>query len=296
MKKIFVTGGSGFIGKEVVRVLADTNKYELIVLTRKVLHTHLKRVESVKGDILDKDSFRKYIDKSDIILHIAGIVVGSEEDIRKVNIEGTKNIIEIGQKKKLIFISSENVLYNNQSMYGESKKVCEKLVQKVKDSLILRISAVYGKYEKKNLGKIINWCKKFPFIFIPGNGKSLMQPIFVNDVAMFITNAIKKNKKGIFIIAGPSKISLNEFIDLIAKILNKKIVKIHLSLALIYPFIKINEILLRKPLIKWSQVINLNTNRIYNMSKTIQKLGHSPVSVEEGLSKILKNERYSKIY
>lgn len=289
-KKVFITGGTGFLGRAVVELLAKTGGYYLMVLTRKKIKSNDNNIKFVIGDILEKNSFQRYTREADIILHMAAISIGDDKTIWNVNVNGTKNIIELCKNKKLIFISSENVLYNNQSIYGESKKICENLVKNIKDHLILRITVAYGKHDKARLGRIINWCRDWPVIFIPGNGKSLMQPIFVNDVAGFILNAIEKDKKGTFLLAGNSMISLNEFINQVGLILNKKIIMVHIPLFLLFPLVKINEILLKNPFVRWSQLRNLNTKRVYNIIKTIEEFDYTPHTIKESFQRILLDD------
>lgn len=287
-KKIFITGGTGFIGREVVRIFEQTGRYKLIILTRKALNSDDKNIEFVIGNILDLNSFKNHVNCSDIVIHMAGVSIGKDGNIWKVNVEGTKNIIELCKDKKLIFISSENVLYSEQSAYGKSKKICETLVRNINDHLILRVTVAYGKHDNARLGRVINWCKNRSVIFIPGNGKSLMQPIFVNDVARFILNAVEKDKKGTFLLAGSSRVSLNEFINHVGLILNKKIIKIHVPLFLLFPLVKINETLLENPFVRWSQLRNLNTDRAYNINKTIEEFGYTPLTTQEGLLRTLR--------
>jgi len=289
MKKIFVTGGTGFLGKEIVKKLAQIKDYKLTVLTRRNIVSSNKNIQFVDGDILDKKSFEKYIVESDIILHIAGIGSGSRNMIWKTNVDGTKNVLDLSSGKKFILISSETVLYKNQGVYGESKKACEELVKKSNNHLILRITVAYGKQDNGRLGRIIELCKRYPLIIIPGNGKSLMQPIYIEDVATFILSAIKEDKEGAFILAGKSKISMNEFVEHVEDILDKKIIKMHIPLFLVYPLVKINEIFLTNPVVRWSQIKNLNTNRVYNLEDTIKELNHLPLTVHEGLLKTLRD-------
>ena len=289
MKKIFVTGGTGFLGKEIVKKLAQIKDYKLTVLTRRNIVSSNKNIQFVDGDILDKKSFEKYIVESDIILHIAGIGSGSRNMIWKTNVDGTKNVLDLSSGKKFILISSETVLYKNQGVYGESKNACEELVKKSNNHLILRVTVAYGKHDNSRLGRIIGLCKRYPLVIIPGNGKNLMQPIYIEDVATFILSAIKKDKNGIFILAGKSEISMNEFVEHVGDILDKKIIKIHIPLFLVYPLVKINEIFLTNPVVRWSQIRNLNTNRVYNIEDTIKELNHSPLTVHEGLLKTLRD-------
>ena len=286
-KTVFMTGGTGFIGREVVKVFSQTGKYQLIVLTRQDIHSSDESVKFVKGDILDKNSFQNHIKSSEIVLHIAGLSMGDEGMIKKINIEGTKNLIDLSSGKKFIFISSENVLYSNQGAYGESKKICEKLVQKIEDHLILRISVVYGRGDNTRLGSIVNWCKRWPIIFIPGDGNGLIQPIFVNDVAGFILKSLDKNKKGTFVLAGPTIVSINEFIKNVGELLGKRIFIVHIPLSPIYVLVKFIEMFFKKPIVRGYQLKNLNSKRIYEVNETFNEFEYFPTTLNDGLRKTL---------
>ena len=169
---------------------------------------------------------------------------------------------------------------------GKQKK-CEEYVKKSSNYLILRSTAIYGKGSNVILGKVLNYVKNSRFIFIPGNGKSLMQPIYVGDVSKYIYNGIKYDVKGTYIIAGKSKVSFNKFIDTSAKILKVKRTKIHVPLWILYPAVFILELIFKNPPIKHSQMKNLNTDRVYTLDDTINSLKYSPIDVLDGLKKTL---------
>ena len=286
-KKIFITGGTGFIGRKVVSIFAQTGKYELIILTRQDIFSDNESVRFVKGDILDKNSFQTHIKDSEIVLHIAGLSTGNEERIKKINVEGTRNVVDLSFGKRFIFISTENVLYSDQGAYGESKKVCERLVEKIENHLILRVSVVYGKGDKTRLGSVINWCKKWPIIFIPGNGNGLIQPIFVSDVAGFILKALDKKKEGTFVLAGPTRVSINDFIKQTGELLGKRIFIVHLPLFPIYSFVKFIEVLFKNPFIRGYQLKNLNSKRVYEVNEIFKEFEYFPINLNDGLKKTL---------
>ena len=286
-KKIFITGGTGFIGRKVVSIFAQTGKYELIILTRQDIFSDNESVRFVKGDILDKNSFQTHIKDSEIVLHIAGLSTGNEERIKKINVEGTRNVVDLSFGKRFIFISTENVLYSDQGAYGESKKVCERLVEKIENHLILRVSVVYGKGDKTRLGSVINWCKRWPIIFIPGNGNGLIQPIFVSDVAGFILKALDKKKEGTFVLAGPTRVSINDFIKQTGELLGKRIFIVHLPLFPIYSFVKFIEVLFKNPFIRGYQLKNLNSKRVYEVNEIFKEFEYFPINLNDGLKKTL---------
>ena len=285
-KKILVTGGTGFIGKVVVSKLSKFCKVR--IFARKKIQN--KAAEVYVGDILRIGDLQTAMDNIDCIVHLAALMQGNEKDIYAFNVNSTKVLVDMAVKKKIrkfIFLSSENAMWPEQNAYGESKKKCEELVKQFPNYLILRSTAVYGKGSKVILGKILNYVKHGKFLLIPGDGKSLMQPIYVEDVSRYILNGIKYDIKGTYVIAGKSKISFNEFIDTASRVLKSKKIKVHVPLWLAYIMVFALELFLKSPPIKLSQLKNLNTDRIYKLDSTVKDFKYEPIALEDGIKMAL---------
>ena len=140
---IFITGASGFIGKYLVQKLADSKeKMICLVLPQekgseadKFLKKHCK-VEY--GDVINKDVvdkvFSKY--KFDKVIHLAAVIKTPNKKIQyKVNTLATKYVVENCEKhkvKKLLFLSTDFVLYPYKNIYRDTKTIGrEKLLKKV---------------------------------------------------------------------------------------------------------------------------------------------------------------------
>ena len=147
----------------------------------------------------------------------------------------TKNVIKACKNagiKKIIFISGLGVSKNNQSDYFVSKYMAEReIMNSGLDYTIFRASYIMGKTD--HLTKILSMQIKKGIIVIPGSGKYRLQPIFVLDVAKIILEAVleKKFSKKILDLAGPQKISFEDFVNLFAKNTKIKIQKIDLESA-----------------------------------------------------------------
>lgn len=103
-KRIFLTGGAGFIGTNLIRRLVDENEIVIYdnfhrnAIDRTDLLSH-PNVKLIKGDILDTENLKKAIDGSNIVIHlaaIAGVDTVLRDPIRtmKVNMIGTYNVLE----------------------------------------------------------------------------------------------------------------------------------------------------------------------------------------------------------
>jgi len=146
--KILITG-KGFIGTYLSKFISADKIY----LMSRSTNPHL--------DVCDIDSF-KNIPDVDVIMHTAAYIGNEKELAHKVNVEGTKNLVNYAQEKniKIIFSSSCSVYErlpdrkeedaNPISVYGKSKFLAEKEILKNEKNICLRYSSVYGVGQNPN--------------------------------------------------------------------------------------------------------------------------------------------------
>ena len=142
-----VTGGTGFVGSHLIRV-ARGEGYELRALTRGWRPPE-DGIDWVDGALDRADSLVKLCDGADAVVHIAGLINGSNRAaFEAVNVGGTASIIDAARKtgvRRFIHISSLAAREPELSDYGRSKARSERLVAASGlDWTILRPPAVYG--------------------------------------------------------------------------------------------------------------------------------------------------------
>ncbi len=154
-KVVFVTGGAGSIGSEIVRqiidldakkvIIYDNSEYLIFMLEQQLKETaRLHRTELVIGTILNQDKlsrlFRKY--KPDIVFHAAAykhvhLMQDNIDESIQNNVIGTKCVIDAAIQnniKVVTFISTDKVV-NPTSVMGATKKLCEYYISSLKPSI-----------------------------------------------------------------------------------------------------------------------------------------------------------------
>jgi len=249
--KFVVTGGAGFIGSNIAKLLVKKG-HDVIILDN--FNTGRKEnLESIKDkidlhivDIKDKKIINEIINESDGIFHQAALAnvyesFSKSKEYFDVNVKGTKNIFEIAKENKIkvVFASSssvygevkimpitENIDRNPIHPYGQTKLECEFLAEEFsKEGLKvigLRYFNVYGLGQNdayagvitKFLNKIKE--KKSPEIF--GDGSQTRDFIFVKDVANANLSAMESEINFEFFNIGSQKsISILELAQIIIK-------------------------------------------------------------------------------
>ena len=282
--KMVFTGILGFLGKHLVAELKNDENFELLCLTRENEDTSYLQnlgINYQTCDLLDKISIEPHIQKSDLIIHLAAKLRSkNDEEKLKNNVESTQNILDCCSKKQRIIFSSSTLADNPLDTYGKSKKICEEIIMDSKiPYTILRMSIVFGPNDDAYISKIIKSINSGKSLPVPGDGKYIVQPVFITDVINAFKEIITKENftnKLLTIVGSPS--SLNELINNIGKILKKKPKVHHISMTILKPMVKIYQSFSKKPVVTKEQLVNLNSgshSMSYDSSFPISSLNES---------------------
>ena len=292
--KVLITGSRGFIGKHLAEEL---EKHEIVEFDR-----------ALGNDVLDKDQLTEKMQGVQAVIHLAAALEeDSKELLWKVNVEGTKNVLEaakIAGVKKFIYLSSvavyasskeplnENSPTNPSTNYEKSKLEAEKIAvsfQGAMNVIIVRSAMVFGpnKYWKQII-KMIE--KSFPLI---GGGKNFFQFVYVKDLAKAIVFLLESNAKNeTFLVAAEKAITLRTLYIMIQKHLHihKPVKDLPVFIARIIAFYY--SLIGKKTLLKQEYITRLVKERNYSIEK-IKKLGWAPeYSNEIAISETLKELGY----
>ena len=271
---ILITGGKGFVGSILVDFFKKTGR----------------KIVLMEADITNKKEVLDFKSEESIeaIVHLAGVISGKNKEVfRRVNIEGTRNIMELGQKlqvKKIIFISSLRVLSLSGNPYIDSKREAEKIVAgSGLPYIILRPSLIYGPGDNKNLAFLLRLIKILPVVPI---FNFRMRPIFVEDVVLAIAKCLDLPANQTINLAGGETISYHDLIELL-KVRGYKIKSINAP-RLFAVLLKFFSWLPFSPISSW-QAKTLLADEVFVQDQWPSLLGIRETSFSDGLNRLLKN-------
>lgn len=211
-KKVFITGGSGFLGINLIRKLLQQNyqivSYDLVPFE---YPDCMDKITSIIGDIRDIDCLKKSMKDCDYVIHCAAALPSySKQEIFSTDIQGTENVIKISKLykiKRMIHISSTAVygIYDHYPLvetdplkgigpYGiakiEAENICLSYRKQGMIIPILRPMTFVGPERLGVFSLLYDWASSghgFPMI---GSGNNLFQLLDVEDLVDVIINCI----------------------------------------------------------------------------------------------------------
>jgi uncharacterized protein YbjT (DUF2867 family) len=293
--KILVTGGSGFVGREILRLL-DATPHAVRVLAHR--STKLYGVEIHRGSVLDAASLVGAVAGIDAVIHLVGIISESGANtFENVHTVGTRNVVTAAKAvgiRRFLHMSALGTRADAVSRYHKTKWAAEEIVrQSGIDWTIFRPSIIYGRNDL--FVNLFAGLSRFsPILPVIGTGESKLQPVPVEDVAAcFVRSLSEPRSTGqTFDLCGPDRMSFVEVLNTILSVTRRKRLKPHIPLglarlqaaALEFVFPK----LLRKaPPLNRDQLLMLQEDNVGNPESANKLFGLKPVSFREGISRYL---------
>ena len=258
MKKVIVTGGSGFIGSHIVESLAKKN-YEICVvdLWKSSEISELEKNNKVKFkkiDISNHEEFEKTFKNYDHLIHLAAILGTSEtittydvERVVETNVLGTTRVLKLAKKhnyKKVLIPTTPDVTWLNP--YKITKQAVERLTQLFNreynlNTTCIKLGNIYGPRERwleADFNAPFNYQKIIPSfimdtlakneITIYGDGEQKSEYIYVDDVSETFSRMLDKEENigtEVIHVGSGNNLSVLDIIKALEKAWNKKLNK-----------------------------------------------------------------------
>lgn len=320
MEKIYlITGTTGFLGREVAKQLTAQQK-RVIGLRLPGDKAHLlPKVEYIIGDITKTYALQKFFEQAEgketVLIHCAGLVsvASKEEQIWSVNVDGTRNIVDLCEKygiSKLLYVSSVHAIEERKNrqlicetkqfsasrvkgIYAKSKAEATAYVQKAAErglyAMIVHPSGIIGP-EDYSGSYMTETIKAFLKGYFPCAVEGGYDFADVRDVADGIIKCAEKGKSGETYILSNEYITVKRMFDILGRVSGGRKVQYTIPLKLVQwisPFCEKIEDAMGMPLLVTPySTYTLGSNGNFSHEKAERELGYSPRPVEETLADI----------
>ncbi len=315
--KVFVTGATGFIGSHLALKLARSG-YEVHALYRDEAKAAVLRhpgIRLFKGDILDYESVAKAVSGCTNVFHTAAFANVWHRDkmqIYRLNLEGTMNVVRAGiysgvqrfvctSTAGALGVSDQSGCCDEQTPrpgnffidYECSKAIMESSLKAFSAAGVLTITVsptrVYGPGVLSDSNGITRIMKKYiagNWRVIPGDGSSIGNYVFVDDVVDGHIRALEKGRPGEHYILGGSNLTYDEFFRQLAEVAGMKYTMFHIPVPIAemaaYGMMLITAVTGKPPLITPALVRKYNHHWCVSGEKAAAELNYHPVDFKTG--------------
>jgi dihydroflavonol-4-reductase len=320
--KVFLTGGTGFIGGETARQLRQRGEEVVALVRNPAKGANLRELgcELVAGDLGDAAALRQGMKGCDAVIHAAamyevGIPAKQRPVMWEANVAGTERVMKAALEARvprIVYVSTVGIFGNTHkqvvdesyknpetdftSYYEETKLEAHKVVQRMIDeqdlpAVIVQPGGVYGPGDTSQVADLLQefFAGKLPLLPFPELGICMTH---VEDIAGGILLALDKGKLGeAYVISGPTT-TMREAIEMVARVSGRKAPKRNLPTGLMKMMIPfgpvVGKVMGQPPNLR--ELISSGDNVTFwaSYEKAQRELGYSPRGMEEGLRQTLE--------
>jgi dTDP-glucose 4,6-dehydratase len=320
--KVFVAGGTGFIGSHLVDRLANLGLNVIVPARKSSSSKYLSgSVQIREADLLETESVNEILKGVDVVFHLAAIRGSGwsfdDKEVYKINVGITKNLLRASvaeSVKHFLYVSSVSIYghpcsgpigeehpANPVTRYGETKYESERLVHEFHTNEQLPVTVIrpvitYGPRDTWGMiPKLISLINSKRYLTI-GKGENRVHLIYIDDLIDGLLLVMKNRAavKETYNMAGAEPVTINRLVNIILSSLDKKGPVFHVptwlgwgagySMEVLYRLLSIGA----EPFITRDKVDIMCRDRCFNILKAEENLGLAPmIGHKEGIKKTI---------
>jgi uncharacterized protein YbjT (DUF2867 family) len=291
---VTVFGGSGFLGRHVVRALANRQYRIRVAVRRPELTGYLKplggvgQIEAVQANLRFPQSVEAAVRDAGIVINLVGILFEKgRQRFDAVQAEGADAVARAAKAAgaRLVHVSAIGADENSPSHYARSKGAGERLVRAAQpEAVIMRPSIVFGS-EDEFFNRFAALARLSPALPLPGGGLTRFQPVFVGDVAEAIAKGADGDTKPgtTYELGGPDVRTFKQLMELTLATIQRRRLLVPVPFTLLKLQAAVLQYLPQPPLTP-DQVELLKSDNIVSaaaraQNRTLEALGIIPDSI-----------------
>lgn len=321
--RIFITGGTGFIGRRLTERLAAEGN-ELVLLLRnpsKASPGTGAGVTYVRGDIFNREALESGMKGCDWVFHLAAFTKPWSKDPSEAyttNVTGTVNILDAAMAngvKRVVLTSTGgtigcsagnsvtcettnpspvfNTLYEKTK--AEAEKIAREYAGRGLEVVVVNPTRVFGPgllSKSNSMTRIISLYRAGLWRIMPGDGRSVGNYVYIDDVVNGHILAAMKGRPGERYILGGENLSFRELFSAIGRAAGKERIVFPLPFPVMRSVVSVNTFLTRitgmPPLITKDWLDKYMNNWIMSSDKAVTELGYSVTPFREGVVNTIK--------
>jgi uncharacterized protein YbjT (DUF2867 family) len=262
--KILVTGGTGFVGRHIVRTAA-TAGHEVISLSRGVQPGgHVYPIRNIRIDLVRPEGLLEALVGVGGVVHAAGILHEQRgQDLERAHVGATANLAESCRRAgvgKIVHLSALGVNPNAPEAYLRSKWEAERIIESSGlRYTIFRPSLVFGAGDRV-VSQLLAVSRYSPVIPLLGDADARVQPIWVGDVATAVVRALsdKSTDGGTYELGGPESMTIADVVETIKRETKRPALPVKIPRFISGPLVKLGEQLFETPPVTEEQLALLS--------------------------------------
>ena len=222
---VTVVGGSGFVGRHVVRELARRGYRVRVAVRRPDLAGHLQpmgavgQIHAVQANVRYPESLAAAMQGAVAVVNLVGILAKSgRQTFDAVHADGARAVAAAAKQagvRRLVHVSAIGAGPTARGHYGRSKAAGESAVRaEFAEAIVLRPSIVFGP-EDGFFNRFAGMARLSPFLPLIGGGRTRFQPVYVGDVALAVAQAVEGRARpgATYELGGPEVATFRKLLD-----------------------------------------------------------------------------------
>ena len=298
MKSIIIFGGSGYIGKNLIRRFAKEGHNVIVPYQKQTNEANLRFLGSI-GQIvpfhfssLKNTKLLTLLNNADICINLKTLWSSNKSELASSILDFNSELInELKQStslKRFVFFSGFGTEKRSTFRNEIISKTEDLILKKLENSVVIRPSIILGNSDKF-LSNLLPIFKMSFFIPLFGDGSKKFQPVLIDDVVEFVSKIIETTNtdKQLFELAGPEIFTYKEFYSQIADALNKKRVFVPAPMPIVKPVVGIGEKLPFFPINSEQLSLFETDNTLKNKESGFDYFAISPKKIISAIKKSL---------